>query len=82
MNFKIKKLEFNNSDLCLSYIKNEPYFKRFKNLNGWSKKSIESFLRSKNSLAYGFYNKNYLIGFIFCNHFVFEKTSEIELIFI
>ena len=82
MDYKIKKLKYNNSDLCFSFIKNEPYFKKFKNLNGWSKKSIESFLKSKNSLAYGCYNSNNLIGFIFCNNFVFAKTSEIELLLI
>ena len=68
--------------MCFKYIKNDSYFNKIKNYNGWNISSIESFLKDKSSLSFGYYKGKKLIGFVISRYFSLNKVSEIDLMLI
>ena len=75
----IQKLNFYHIDHCYSFIRKEPSLNKFKNLNGWGKKSILSYLKKNNSLCFGYTYKKNLIGFIISNYTSVDKVCEVEI---
>ena len=79
MNKNIQKLNYADISHCCSFIKKEPFLNKFKNYNGWGKKSILSHLNKKNTLCFSYIHEGNLIGFIISSYIIIEKECEIEI---
>ncbi|MBI28572.1 MAG: hypothetical protein CFH21_00003 [Alphaproteobacteria bacterium MarineAlpha5_Bin11] len=76
----IKNLKSQNHKLCYKMIKDEESFSKFKNLNGWTLDSLKNSLKKKNTLAYGFFVEEKLVGFIISYFVILNKILDLDIL--